>query len=45
VNNTEYKFEGYREFEFSINNNNNTFILKHVLYSTDVIKNIISGVE
>jgi len=33
----------YGEFEFSIKNH--TFILKHVLYSPGVIKNIISGVE
>jgi len=43
ANNTVCTFEGYGEFSFFINNYK--IILKRVLYSKDVAKNMISGVE
>eukprot|EP00833_Pecoramyces_ruminatium_P014940 jgi/Orpsp1_1/1188972/evm.model.d7180000068605.1 len=43
ANNTYCDFEGYGEYDFKINNH---FIkLKRVLYSKDVAKNMISGIE
>jgi len=43
TNNTYCYFEGYGKFEFTINNHH--FKFNKVLYSGEVAKNIISGVE
>jgi len=43
ANNTYCDFEGYGEYDFKVNNH--YIKLKRVLYSKDVAKNMISGIE